>query len=367
MPAELLLRHSTPAQSWQLANPMLRVGSMSPYRPTRREFLIGAGGLLVLAPYSCGSNGESGQGGENGSDETRTVEGYYGQVDLPANPQRLIPGYTTEMDYALVLGIPMAAGTGATGSRSGVDQLFAEYQRERYPDRLEDLETVQTYPEANYEQIAALNPDCILDQVATDDRGRYERLSEITPAFVFQDYEDVEELQYGKPDWRGSLREVGRAFGAPEAAEEHISDYEARVENIRGRLTERWSGATFAAAYPYTDFFGVYGRDAAQVHQILFEDLGLTPASALKPDTQELSLETLPEIDADVLFLALFTKEDSLERDRQMAAPYTSSPLWQKIPAVQRDQVYEFDQELIYTGPLTATAFLDYVERTLLA
>lgn len=73
LPAELLLRHSTPAQPWQLAipQPILRVGGMSPYRPTRREFLIGAGSLLVLAPYGCGS--ESRQGGENTSDNTRTV------------------------------------------------------------------------------------------------------------------------------------------------------------------------------------------------------------------------------------------------------------------------------------------------------
>lgn len=52
---------SVPAESWQLTNPqpMLRVGGMSPYRPTRREFLIGAGSFLILAPFGCG--GESGE------------------------------------------------------------------------------------------------------------------------------------------------------------------------------------------------------------------------------------------------------------------------------------------------------------------
>lgn len=361
VPAKLLLRHSVSAKSWQLANPMLRVGSMSPYRPTRREFLIGAGSLLILAPFGCGDDGETGEGGGTTSDDTRTVDSVYGQVELPANPQRLVPGYTTEMDYALVLGIPMAAGTGSRGG----NQPFAEYQREAYPDRLDDLEKVVTYPEANYEQIAAANPDCILDQVAADDESRYERLSEIAPTFVFQDYEDVEKLKFGRPDWRGSLREVGQAFGAPEAAEEHIADYEARVEELRGPLAERWSGATFAAVLPWTDYFLVWGREV-QAHQILFDDLGLKPATVINPNNTELSLEALPDIDADVLFLGLSPKEDSLERDREVAAPYLDSPLWQKIPAVQKDQVYEFDQELIYTGPLTATAFLDYVEQTLL-
>lgn len=70
--AELLLRHSIPAQSWQLSipQPILRVGGMSPYRPTRRQFLIGAGSLLVLAPFGCGS--DDGAGGETISDETRS-------------------------------------------------------------------------------------------------------------------------------------------------------------------------------------------------------------------------------------------------------------------------------------------------------
>lgn len=197
VPAELL-RHSVPAQPWQLGKTMPKIEDI-----TRRQFLAGAGSLLILAPYGCGSSEESGAGGETTSSGTRTVDSPYGQVELPANPQRLVPGYTTEMDYALVLGIPMTAGT---GSRGGANQPFAAYQREAYPDRLEELEKVTTFPEANYEQIAVAGPDCILDQVANDDEGRYERFSEVAPTFVFQDYKDVEGLEFGKPDWRGSLK-----------------------------------------------------------------------------------------------------------------------------------------------------------------
>lgn len=362
VPAELL-RHSVPAKSWQLTNPtpMLRIESMSPYRPTRREFLIGAGSLLVLAPFGCG--GDELGGAEATSSRTRTVDSPYGEVELPADPQRLVPGYSTEVDYALVLGVPMAAAPGADGK---ANRPFTRYQQEAYPDRLDSLEKVTTYPEVSYEQVAAAKPDCILDQVAADDEGRYKRLSQIAPTFVFQDYEDVEELKFGEPNWRRSLREVGRAFGAPDQADEYIADYEARAEELRGRLAERWSGATFAAAFPFTDFFLVYGRRANQLSQILFEDLSLSPASVLEPDNQELSLEALPDVDADVLFMALELKEGSLELDREMAAPYVDSPLWQKIPAVQKDQVYEFGIDLVFTGPLTATAFLDVVESSLL-
>ena len=362
--AKLLLQHSMPAQSWQLTSPppMLSFRGMSQYRPTRREFLIGAGSLLVLAPYGCGGNEESRQGDETISSGTRTVEHAYDKVELPADPQRFFPGYTLNMDYALVLDIPMAAGTGARGL---ANQPFAEYQRERYPERLKGLEKMTTYPEANFEQIAAAEPDCILDSDSFYDENRYDRLSEIAPTFVYNLYPEVDGRP--KPDWRGSFREVSRAFGTTDRADEHISDYEARAEEVRGRLAKRWAGATFAAVFPDTDFFLIHGRATVQPHQILFDDLGLTPAPIVADDEQELSLEKLPKVDADVLFIGLFPEEDSLERNRELSATYVDSPLWQKIPAVQKDQVYEFPQEILYPSPLTATAFLDYVERTLLA
>ena len=330
---------------------------------TRRRFLIGAGALGLGVVTGCGAEEANAPMATvaTGTDGTRTVEHVYGQVELPVNPQRLIPGYTTEMDYALVLGIPMVAGTGARGGT----EPFATYQREAYPRRLNNLEKVVTYPEANYEQIATQQPDCILDQVAADDQERYNLLSRIAPTFVFRDYQEVEELEFGKPDWRGSLRTVGQAFGATDAAEQYIATYEGRVEALRGRLAERWSSATFAIGSPNPESFFVFAR-FLQTTQILFDELNLEPASVVGSDGTQLSLETVPEIDADVLFLVLGPQEDSLERDREAAEIYLNSPLWQEIPAVREDQVYEMDQELIYTGPLTATAFLDYVERTLL-
>ena len=328
---------------------------------TRRRFIIGAGGVLGAAALGACGAGEQSAVPTATVATTRTVEHVYGQVELPVNPQRLIPGYTTEMDYAMVLGIPMVAGTGSRGG----NQPFAAYQREAYPERLDNLEKVVTFPEANYEQIATQQPDCILDQVAADDESRYERLSQIAPTFVFRDYEETEELEFGRPDWRGALRAVARAFGATEAAEQHITEYEDRVEELRGALATRWSGTTFAIGVPNPENFNVLGR-YIQANQILFDDLGLKPASVIEPEGTQLSLEVLPEIDADVFLLVLAPQEDSLERNREVAEPYVNSPLWQVIPAVREDQVYEMDQELIYTGPLTAMAFLDYVERTLL-
>lgn len=98
---------SVPAQPWQLATPqpILRLTDMSPYHPTRREFLIGAGSLLVLAPFGCSSNGESGQGGEATSSGARAIEHKYGTTEISGTLERIVTVGITDQDYVLAFGV----------------------------------------------------------------------------------------------------------------------------------------------------------------------------------------------------------------------------------------------------------------------
>lgn len=95
---------------------------------TRRDFLVGGRGCWRSGSPECGS-GESGEP----SGETRTVESPVGPVELPVEPERLVPGYTTEIDYALVLDLPLAAATGATGARTSPRRLPARGRAARPP------------------------------------------------------------------------------------------------------------------------------------------------------------------------------------------------------------------------------------------
>jgi iron complex transport system substrate-binding protein len=326
---------------------------------TRREFLIGSAGLLLL-PAGCGG----GENGDEASGETRTVEHEFGTVELPVKPQRVVAIYAAETDLALVLDLPLAAAPGEQGFSNAP---FLEYQREAYPERVEGIEKIAFNPEVNYEEVASIKPDCILVPDFIGEK-MYEQLSRIAPTFVYEYHEKREGFEYGLANWRGSLRMVARAFGREDRAERFIADYEARAEDLRERLAERWSDATFAAVEPAPEHMFVFGRESSFTHRILFEDLGLTPASFLAPDIQRLSLEALPQVDADVLFVAVFaySAEEASGTRREVLTPYLESPLWQKIPAVQKDQVYEFVGDLTHTSPLTANAFLDVVEESLL-
>jgi len=132
---------------------------------TRRRFIVGG----LAAELLLGACGNPGERDEAPPREARRVASPMGPDELPARPQRLVPGYTTEMDYALVLDMPMAAAIGATG---GANQPVAGYQPE---EELGGLHKVTVYPEANLEQTASVQPDCILDQVSATDPNRHER------------------------------------------------------------------------------------------------------------------------------------------------------------------------------------------------
>ena len=170
----------------------------------------------------------------------------------------------------------------------------------------------------------------------------------------------------GREIWREPLRKIGRAFGRETRAERFIADYEGRAEEVKGRMAERWRGAKFAVVDLNADGIYVAGTVQDPASQVLFGDLGVEPASLVAPAARQISLEAVSGLDADVILAGVRWKEGSLERDLEAVATTVESPLWQRVPAVRKDQVYRFYSEIAYTTPLCARTFLDFVERDLL-
>jgi iron complex transport system substrate-binding protein len=288
---------------------------------------------------------------------TRTVTDHAGRtVQLPLAPQRAVAGYTTDIDVMLVLDLPLVAGPGARGLAT---QPFAPYQPQK---RLTNVTRITTFPEANFEQIAAVQPDCIIDSVGDHIEGRYALLSQIAPTFDYSGDQNK--------GWRDGLWAVARAFDREAQAEQFIANYDARAADLRARLAERMPNATFALIGAY-EANTVWVSDL-QMHpvKLLANDLGLRPAAVMpenSADRPNLSLERLDLLDdVNLLFLRVEPLESGEGRDRSIHDPIKASPLWQRLPAVQNGGLIEYDAELFYASPLTALAFLDTVERALL-
>jgi iron complex transport system substrate-binding protein len=210
--------------------------------------------------------------------------------------------------------------------------------------------------------------DCILDST-TDDRKQYGRLSEIAPTFNY--HKILCKGENYTASWKDGLRSVARAFGKEPRAERFIDAYEERAAGLRERLAERYPDATFATVGAYEANTVWVADTHQQPARILMNDLGLAPSDAM-PNTFEgrpnLSLERLDLLEsADLFFVRVEAARKGEGRDRRVLDGVQASPLWKRLPAVRKGQVVEYDAELYYASSLTAEAFLDVVERSLLS
>lgn len=306
---------------------------------TRREFLIGAAGLLVLAPYGCGGDGEQGAA----SGETRNVEHGMGETEVPENPGRIAALDNSSTDTMLALGVEPAGVTTYTGTD------FESY--EYLQDELEDVELLGQFIEPDLERVAALEPDLIIASESHEEI--YDQLSQVAPTVVMED---------AGGDFRRYARDLGEVLGMQDAVERRLEEYEQKADEASEEL-ERAVGEEPVAFLRVTeDELRLYGNDRL-VGPIIFGDLGLTPAPLVQELAQdenyvEVSLERIPELGAEHLFL--------LDQTDDEMARLTGSPLWREVPAVQEDDLYPVGRDTwIATGILAAEAVIEDVQESL--
>jgi iron complex transport system substrate-binding protein len=346
----------------------------SPARPTRRAFLLGATatGLLVACgdddetagPRGPGSSttGAVGTATTAPADGPRPVEADFGPFALAAPPARVVAGYDTDTDVAIVLGLPLA---GAPGARGTADRPFPEYQP---AEALVGVTRVATFsPALNLEQVAAARPDLILDG-AFGLEERYDDLSAIAPTLSYNGA--VSE------GWRAGLRLVATALGREAEAEAFVAEYDERAAAIAEQVATEWGGAKVALLYVAGP--GTFSVDSLQLNQThtTFVEAGFALSDAVPEtfdDVQQYTLERVDVLaDVDVLLLSIDVfyagpEASTLERDRAPWADLVDSDLWRTIPAVAAGHQYDVPSELIFASPLTARANLDLIESVLLA
>ena len=334
---------------------------------TRRRFIIGTGGLIGAAALgACGTSEEAVVSTTGG---THTAETPRGSVIIPANPQRVLTVYTHDLENALILGLPVIAGPGEQG-RS--DAPFPPYLIEAFGAQLDSITQIVHRPEINFEQLAALEPDVILSGMFGNMDIGYDKLDAIAPTVTYRYSEGAE---FTLVPWREVLRQNGVQFRREDEAENWITRFEQRAGDLRERLVPEWHGATYAIIAPSGDQFWTYGATSGHTARTLSEELGieladsvnrlLAAASQRSQGGGAVSYELMGELDADVLFILVSAGADGTP-DRAGVEALTTQALWATLPAVQAGQVHEFTGDIWYESGVTALAFLDIVERTLL-
>lgn len=242
------------------------------------------------------------------------------EVTLPDKPARVFAPFME--DALLSLGVTPIAQW-ANGNQV---QTYLQDQLQSVPKA--DFSGGMPSPES----LLALEPDLIILHAAGyAGNGTYEQYSKIAPTYVFKN---------ASSDLNASVTKLGELLGQTAEAEEALKAYQQKVADAKAKLSEtvkgkkaviiRFNGkGTFLMGGEY---FG--GR-------LLAHELGIGQSKLVeKENSVSLSMELLPELDADFIFLV----NDSGTGTENLKT-LTESPIWRTVPAVKNGNVYEVSDE----------------------
>lgn len=260
------------------------------------------------------------------TDTERVIQHAGGKTTIPANPQCIVVAGSGYLDHLLTLGVtPCGAAHGPGGS--GFPTYFA--------DQVADVEYVGGTLEVSLETVALVDPDLIIAMHPAHTEGDF-----------FTDFTPLAPTVYlTEPwqDWRQALVEMGMVLGKQAVAVAKLAEFDAKLAAAKTQLAETVGDEKVLFLRVLPQEIRVYGT-ASPTGDLLFTRLGLTP-SALTPigeSAQPISLELVPDIDANHIFL-LDQTEDNL-------ATLNASSLWASIPAVQQGNVYPVDVKIWIQG-----------------
>jgi len=248
------------------------------------------------------------------------------ETTIPAAPQCIVTAGSGYLDHLLALGIkPCGAAHGPGGS--GFPAHLA--------DQLTGVDYVGGTLEVSLERVAFLDPDLILAMHPAHTEGDFETLFDPIAPTVY--------LTEPWRDWRQALKEIGLILGKTAEADAALAAFDGEVAAAKATLATAVGTEKVAFLRVLPEEIRVYGT-ASPTGDLLFTQLGLTP-SALVPigeHAQSISLELIPALDADHIFL--------LDQTEDGMATLNNSPLWQTVPAVAAGNLYPVDVKIWVQG-----------------
>ena len=191
------------------------------------------------------------------------------------------------------------------------------------------------------ETVASYKPDLIvLSNSYYAENGVYEQYAKIAPTYAFSQ---------SSADLDGSLRKLGELLGKEQEAERALSDYKRKVEEARTKLASVTEGKKALIIRMNARGMFLMGGDYYGGY-VLAQELGFGKSKLVeKESSADLSLELLPELDADYIFIANHAGSgDAFHKE------LTDSPLWKNIPAVKEGRAFEVADDSWLNGGLIA-------------
>ena len=286
-------------------------------QPQRKKHVASLLVVLTLLLSACNSTGSNPADTRTPSTTAcRMVEHGMGKTCVPLNPKRVVALH--ELDNILALGVK-PVGTVTLDQGKVMDYLA---------DRTQGIEKVGTYSQPNLEKILLLKPDLIIGST-WDSKEVYDKLDRIAPT-VFVDTSN-------NRLWKSWLKKTAEALGKTPEAEKLLQNYEQRVQKLQQAMGDRSSNTQISVVNFWQNNVRIYMKRSFS--GLILQEIGLARPPAQDKDKlwERVSLELIPNLDGDVIFLLLGDhKESNLTQFKQ-------HPLWSQLEPVQANKVYEVD------------------------
>ena len=298
----------------------------------KKYWSLGAAALLALTLAACNSSDESTEAGA----ETEVVENeqttseveeqatemtinYLGTDYTFPNPADNIVAASLEaMEDAAILGVKPVGVLEVAGE-------IPEYLRAE----LEGAMLIGDKKAPNAEAILTLDPDAI---IGTSKWGE-ETMTPLNKIATTLPYSHI------STNWKDNLLAFGELAGKKEEAEQIIADYDAKATEAKASLGDAAADKEVLIIRVRGGIMNVYPA-GVYLNPVLYEDLGLqVPEVISKAEAQaELTLETLAELDPDVIFLQFETSEN---KDAPTAlADLQANPIFANLTAAKNGDVH---------------------------
>jgi iron complex transport system substrate-binding protein len=284
--------------------------------------------VLIVACSGKSLHNITAQGNVSHPLATRIVKHTMGETSVPASPQRIVT------INPIFLGNALALGTKPIGSAGW--QIGDSSNLSAYESYLQHLPGEFTYlgltTEPSLEKILSVKPDLIVGFDAS--KRFYDQLSQIAPTLLFG--------WSGAQAWKETLLSFGEAIGKSQETKEALNYYYQRIQEFKQKMGEKASQTQVSLIE--LDSHNTISLIGKRIFaSSILEDAGLSrPPSQNKPGGyQSISLEQLPQIDGDVIFIR--TSGDNAQERAKLVEQLQSHPLWSQLNAVQKGRVYQVD------------------------
>lgn len=306
--------------------------------------------LIVLAMMiaACSSTGSQPANSKSGSEEkeiqseqpeTRIVKTIHGDIEIPANAERIV--VDAYLPTLLLLG---EKPVGAT-------------KRDLENVHIQNLITgIESTGENAVETILNVNPDLIIS--ADAEKSTFEKLSKIAPTVIipYETYGDAYE----------EVRAIGEIFGKEKEAEEWLAVFDEKMEQERAKVLavmDKEETVSIFGAFGKDSY--IYGDGIYRGGQAIYKHLKLTPPDRIKTELidagetyKQVSFEVLTDYAGDYIFFDE-SKVGSLDKD---------DAVWASIDAVKNEKIFYLDPERFWPyDPVAVLAQVEEVAEMLVA